>query len=116
MNNALLIMGGACGMLVAVGHGFIGHKKVLQPLTGPSPAMLRLNYAVFQMTAIYWFAGGAALVLAPFTLDPAMRLAVAVMVAFVYAVGALGNILLTRGRHFGGYALALAAVLSLLGG
>jgi hypothetical protein len=115
MNDLFLMVAGAGGVLIAVAHGMIGHRKILTEIRGLPPVLLHINYAVFQMSTVYWLAGGIALLLAPFLLEPREHFVVAVIVAFLYIVGALGNGWITRGRHFGGYALALVASLALLG-
>ena len=115
MNDLMLMTAGAGGVLIAVAHGMIGHRKILTKISGLPQVLLHINYAVFQMSTVYWLAGGVALLLAPFLLEPSERFVVAVIVAFVYIVGALGNGWITRGRHFGGYALAVVALLALLG-
>lgn len=115
MSDFFLMLAGVAGMLIAIAHGLIGHHKILKHVSGVSPTLLHVNYAVFQMSTVYWFVGGIGLLLAPFLLDPAGRFLAAVTVSFLYVVGAAGNVWSTRGRHFGGYALIVTAMLALLG-
>jgi hypothetical protein len=115
MNDIFLIVAGIGGMVIAAIHGRIGQTVILARITGLSRTLQNINTAVFQLSTLYWFVGGATLVLAPFTLPPDMRTAIAVTVAFMYLAGAAGNLWATRGRHFGWPMLTGVAILALIG-
>lgn len=115
MSDYFLMIAGVSGMGIAIAHGVIGHRLILKHITGLSPVLRDVNYAVFQISTVYWFAGGLALLLAPRLLDPSGQMVVVVAVVFLYLVGAARNAWAMRGRHFGAYALLGTAILASLG-
>lgn len=115
MNDTFLIAAGIGGMLIAMIHGFFGHSKLLPRVTGLPRTLRKINAAVFQLSTLYWFAGGVALVAAPFVLSSGERTLIAFAVAFMYLTGAAANLWATRGRHMGWPLLVGVAVLALIG-
>ena len=115
MNDIFLTIAGIGGVLIALVHGTISHRKILSPINDLPPSLWRVNYIVFQMSTLYWIIGGVALLLTPFYLDASQRQIVVPIVAFLYASGAVANFWATRGRHFGWCLLAIVATLAVLG-
>lgn len=115
MNDIFLIVAGVAGMVIAAIHGHISQTVILARITGPARTARNINTAVYQLSTVYWFVGGAALTLAPFILSPDARTTIAITVAFMYFTGAAANIWATRGRHFGWPLLTVAAILALIG-
>jgi len=115
MNDTFLIIAGIGGMLIAAIHGRAGQTLILAQITELPRTLKNLNAAVFQLSTIYWFFGGVALVLAPFVLAPDARTAIVLTVAFMYFTAAAANFWATRGRHFGWVLLTCVAVLALIG-
>lgn len=115
MNDVFLIIAGISGMLIALAHGYIGETKILRPAAHIPPIHRRVLRAVFQLSTLYWFVGGAVLVMLPFHADPISRTLAVGVVGFLYATGAAANFWATRGRHFGWPLLAATTVLAILG-
>ncbi|MEZ5841549.1 MAG: hypothetical protein R3D02_14350 [Hyphomicrobiales bacterium] len=115
MEDLVLIGAGAGGVLVALIHGYLGRTAVLPNLAGASASARRVNAAVFQLSTLYWLAGGAVLIAAPFVLSQSQRTLAAGMMAFVYAAAAIGNFWATRGRHPGWMLLAIVTGMALIG-
>lgn len=115
MNDLLLVGAGVGGVLVAIIHGYLGHKIVLPQLAGGTAQIRRVNEAVFQLSTLYWLAGGLVLIATPYFLDDALRRVFVCGVVFLYATGAIGNFWATRGRHPGWVILLVVTIMALLG-
>ena len=115
MNDFLIYAAGGLGMIIAVVHGYIGEVKVVAPVTGINRSAKRVLSAVMFLSAIYWFAAGALLVVAPLILESDAKRLAAFFVGTIYLSGALANFWATRGRHFGWMLLAIATALAWLG-
>ncbi len=115
MQDVLLVLAGISGMGIAVIHGFLGHRRILAGMAASSAGLLRVNAAVFQLSTLYWFAGGGLLVVAPYLFPDQARSTIAIIVAMVYLAGGLGNIWATRARHFGGPLLLIVSAIALIG-
>jgi len=115
MNDTLLMAAGIGGALVALLHGYLGHKFVLPAFTGGTGPIRRVNHAVFQLSTLYWFVGGGALIASALVLNEGDRAVVVYMVSFLYLSGAVGNFWATRGRHPGWALLLLVAAMAIAG-
>lgn len=115
MNDSILIAAGMGGATVALIHGYLGKTLVLPSFSGGTEQVRRVNEAVFQLSTLYWFAGGLALIWAAVSLDQGERTTVVAMVSFLYIAGAIGNFWATRGRHPGWFLLSLVTVLAFVG-
>ena len=115
MTDTMTILAGIMGMLIAMVHGYLGATKVVQPVTGIHPSAKRILHAIFLLSAVYWFVGGAVLVLAPFYLSPDARYVASLIVGTLFLSGAAGNFWATRGRHFGWVLLTIATTLTWVG-
>lgn len=115
MNLNSLVVAGVAGMIISVVHGYLGQVLILQSIAGLPTLSKRINWAVFQLSSVYWFFGGLALALAPFLATPAVQSCIVFAVAAMYLVGAAANFIASRGRHFGWVALSAIAILALVG-
>ncbi len=114
MNDIALITAGSIGVLVAIIHGVLLHRLMVQPALETAPLTKisqRLLPLLMQFSTICWFIGGIALIAAPFWFDPSARLTTAFFVGGFYIYGAIGNLWGTRGRHIGWVLLAIAVLL-----
>lgn len=117
MNNTLLISAGIIGASVALVHGVLMQKLMIDPLLNSSYGqqmkvqLRRLLPVLLHFGTLCWFLGGLALVMAPFVFDQTERLVVSITVGGFYIFGALGNFWGTRGRHPGWVMLAVSVVL-----
>ncbi len=116
MSDILLIPAGILGMVIAVAHGMIGETKVVRPVQGLTLPAKRVLHALMFLSAVYWFAAGAVLAIAPIYFNADAQFITAMIVAAVFASGALGNAWATGGRHPGCWLLALATGMALTGG
>jgi len=115
MSNTLLILAGFGGAIVALVHGYLGQTIVLPSFSGGTPSVRRVNHVVFQLSTLYWFAGGIALICAALFFDQGERTVIVTMVSFLYITGSIGNFWATRGRHPGWVLLAIVTGLALIG-
>jgi hypothetical protein len=115
MQDILLYIAGAGGMIVAVVHGLIGARKVVGPTKAPSASAKRILHAIMFLSAVYWFVAGAVLASAPHLFTGEVRKWTVYVCAAMLLSGALGNMWGTRGRHFGGYLLLVISILAFLG-
>ena len=115
MSDTFLMAAGMGGMIIALVHGYLGQTIVLPSFSGGTPPVRRVNQAVFQLSTLYWFAGGIALICAALFMEQGERTIIVAMVSFLYVTGAIGNFWATRGRHPGWFLLALVTGLALIG-
>lgn len=118
MNEIALQGAGALAILAAVGHGYLGDKTLsAQPIDPPRlKTFIRLCY---QFGSLGWLAGGVLLFVIP-SLMPTLTLSdermwVVLILAPLYAFGAIINGWFTKGRHFGWVMLVSVVILALLG-
>jgi len=114
-----LTAAGALGAGVAVVHGVVMQRYIVDPIEAWFGAGARMNTAsknllpiLLHLTTMYWFVGGVALIAAALWFDQSAKLTTAIAVAFVYACAVVGNFIGTRGRHPGWmlYAVSLALI------
>lgn len=120
--NAALGLAGVIGAGVAVFHGLLVQRYMVQPLAvlvrtdrsirGP---IRRLIPPLLHFSTVVWFLGGAALVAAALWLDRDVRLAIGAIVGVAYLFGAIFNAWATRGRHPGWMLMAMAVALIVVG-
>lgn len=115
MSDIFLYVAGGLAMLSAIGHNYLGATKVVGPSTAPFPAAKRLMQAIWFLSGLYWFAAGMMLVLTPHLFSGDARKWVVMACAGVLGIAGLLNLIVMRGRHFGGYLLAGVVALALIG-
>jgi hypothetical protein len=115
MRNLALQAAGVLAILVAVGHGVIAEVYVFARAEIEPQWMRGLLRMVWQASTLGWIAIGCLLLAAPaLDSDAARRWIIAVAVV-VYGYAAIGNAIVTHGRH-PGWGLALGVVvLALMG-
>lgn len=120
--NIALAAAGVIGSTVAVIHGVLTQRLMVQPFERLALAdgrigapIMRLVPLLLHMSTVAWFVGGLALVAAATWFGRDVRLATGLAVGGLYLYGALGNLWGTRGRHPGWMLLAVALVLIAFG-
>ncbi len=120
--NIALAAAGVLGSTVAVIHGVLTQRLMVQPFERLALAdgrigapIVRLVPLLLHMSTVAWFVGGLALVAAATWFGRDVRLATGLAVGGLYLYGALGNLWGTRGRHPGWMLLAVALVLIAVG-
>jgi len=111
-----LAMAGVIGSGVAIFHGVLTQRLMIEPLVATAGGPLRgpirrIVPALLHFSTFNWFLGGLALFAAAYVLDPQARLVTALLVGSSYLYGAAGNLWATRGRHPGWALYTIALVL-----
>ncbi|MEL6792241.1 MAG: hypothetical protein AAFU55_02650 [Pseudomonadota bacterium] len=116
MTEIALQIAGLSGAGIAVVHAWLGDARVVTPFRSgaPDPAF-RVMRAIMALSGLYWLALGCALIAAPYFASEAELRVLALVAAFAYATGAIGNAWAMRGRHFGAYLLLAPTTLALYG-
>ena len=121
MNDILLVIAGFIGASVAIIHGVLMQKLMINPLLQSSYGQemkaqsRKLLPILLHFSTLLWFIGGVFLIITPFVFDQTERVMVCIVVGGFYTFGALGNLWGTRGKHPGWLLLAISVVLILLG-
>jgi hypothetical protein len=120
--NAALTMAGVIGGGVAVVHGVLVQRLMVEPFEAFALADGRVSRPVRRLTALLlhfstvtWLLGGVALIAAAWWLEPDARFATGVFVGSLYLLGALANLWGTRGLHPGWMLMAVALALIAFG-
>lgn len=117
--DVALIAAGVIGISVAVAHGIIMQRRMIEPIEALVQAdgrmknsLKRLLPVLLHFSTFNWFVGGLALIAAAFWSGQDARLVAGLLVGSSYLFGAIGNCRATRGRHPGWvlYAVALALI------
>jgi hypothetical protein len=115
MKDLALQAAGALAILVALVHGAIAELQVFAKAGIEPPRVRTLLRMVWQASTIAWIAIGVLLIAAPtFGSESARRWIVAVAV-LAYGYAAVGNAVVSRGRHIGWMLMSLVVVLLLVG-
>src|SRR5437660_12541092 len=115
MRDILLQCSGVAAIMVALIHGVLGETKVFARATIEPPRLRTLIRLVWQASTVAWIGGGVLLIAAPSMASEPARHWIVVTLACVFAFGALGNALATRGKHFGWIALTAVVALAVAG-
>ncbi|MDB5637817.1 MAG: hypothetical protein JWP51_2725 [Bradyrhizobium sp.] len=115
MRDLLLQLSGLAAIAAALMHGVIGETRIFPRATIEPPRLRTLIRLVWQAGTVAWIGGGALLVAAPLMGSEPARHWIVVTLACVFAFGALGNAIATRGRHFGWMALSAVVALAVAG-
>ena len=121
-HDVALAMAGVIGSCVAVVHGILTQRLMVEPFEALSLADKRISAPIGRLvplllhfSTVSWFVGGFALIAAATWFGPDARLATGLFVGSLYLYGALGNLWGTRGRHPGWMLMAGALVLIAFG-
>jgi hypothetical protein len=115
MRDLLLQLSGLAAIAAALIHGVIGETRIFPRATIEPPRLRMLIRLVWQAGTVAWIGGGVLLVAAPLMASEPARHWIVVTLACVFAFGALGNAIATRGRHFGWMALSAVVALAVAG-
>jgi hypothetical protein len=115
-HDLALALAGLIGCIVAVVHGVLTQRLMIEPLrelvgTRLSGTVRRIVPALLQFSTFNWFVSGLMLIAAACWLGREAKIAIALLVASSYLFGAAGNLWATRGRHPGWMLYSLALVL-----
>jgi hypothetical protein len=119
--DAALATAGVIGSGVALGHGYIVQRKMVGPIVElladkrMAGSIKRLVPPLLHFSTVSWFLGGLALIVAARLSEQDARLAIGLCVGSLYLLGALGNLLGTRGRHPGWMLMTAALILIAIG-
>jgi hypothetical protein len=120
--DAALFAAGILGSAVAVFHGIVTQRLMVQPIEAlfradgrTSGTIRRLVPLLLHFSTVVWFLGGLALIAAASLFGPDARLATGLFVGSAYLFGVLGNLWGTRGRHPGWMLLGIAVILIAVG-
>jgi hypothetical protein len=115
MRDLLLQCSGLAAIAAALIHGILGETKVFARATIQPPRVRTLLRLVWQAGTVAWIGGGVLLIAVPWMASDPARHWIVVTMASVFAFGALGNALATRGRHFGWMAFSAVVALAVAG-
>ena len=99
MRDLLLQCSGLAAIAVALIHGVLGETKVFARATIEPPRLKTLIRLVWQAGTIAWIGGGVLLIAAPWMASEAARHWIIVVLAGVFASGAVANAWAMRGRR-----------------
>lgn len=115
MHDLMLQAAGVIAIATAIAHGVLGETMVFANATIEPRRLRTLIRLVWQCSTVAWLAGGVLLIAAPLVTREPARQWIVVVVAAMYAFGALANAYATRGRHPGWMALAVVIGLAAAG-
>ena len=115
MRDLALQAAGALAILVAIGHGIAAEWRVFPNVRIEPKRTRNLLRGVWQASTVDWIGMGVLLIATPALGSQATRQWVIAVAVVVYGYAAVGNAVITRGRHLGGYLMAGAIVLALMG-
>src|SRR5690242_5542660 len=101
-HNLALATAGVMGSAVALIHGALTQRFMVEPLTAGEGRLLpgrirRIVPALLHFSTFNWFVGGLVLLAAAYVLEPQARLVTSLLVASSYLYGAVCNLWATRG-------------------
>ena len=115
MRDILLQAAGLAAIMVALIHGWLGEAKIFARATIEPERLRILIRLVWQASTVAWIGGGVLLIAAPWMASDLARHWIIGTMAAVFAFGAAGNAIATRGRHYGWLALTAVVVLAVAG-
>jgi hypothetical protein len=105
---------GVLAILVAIGHGIAAERRVF-PNARIEPKRTRdLLRGVWQASTVDWIGMGVLLIAAPALGSQAARQWVIAVAVVVYGYAAVGNAVVTRGRHWGWCLMISVVALALI--
>lgn len=115
MRDLTLQAAGVLAILVAIVHGAIGKLRVFAKLHIEPRGTQRLLRMVWQASTIDWIGMGVLLIAAPALGSQSARRWIIAVAVVVYGYAAIGNGVVTRGRHVGWCLTAIVIALALMG-
>lgn len=123
MAEYLIMAGGLLGALVGIFHGYLLQKLFINKLIPDlkeqpvryAPSIVALLGPLLHFSTITWIFGGMAIALSPFFFSESVALTIAIIIGISYLIGAVGNLIGTKGKHPGWIMLAIALGLIVAG-
>jgi hypothetical protein len=115
MRDLALQASGALAIFVAIIHGAIAELRVFPKVRIESRRARTLLRMVWQGGALDWICIGVLLIATPALGSETARRWIIAVAVVAYSYGAVGNVVVSRGRHIGGYLMGLAVALALMG-
>jgi hypothetical protein len=115
MRDLTLQAAGGLAILVAILHGAIAELRVFARSHIEPRGTQRLLRMVWQASTIDWIGIGVLLIAAPALGSESARRWVIAVAVVVYGYGAVGNAVVTRGRHVGWCLMGIVIALALMG-
>jgi hypothetical protein len=115
MRDLALQASGAFAILVAVIHGAMAELRVFPKARIESRWARTLLRMVWQCSTVDWICIGVLLIATPGLGSETARRWIIASAVVAYGYGAVGNVVVSRGRHIGGYLMGCAIALALMG-
>jgi hypothetical protein len=115
MRDLALQAAGVLAIIVAIVHGAIAELQVFANARIEPRRTRTLLRMVWQASTVSWIGIGILLVAAPALGSEGARRWVIAVAVLVYGYGAVGNAVVSRGRHFGWCLMGAAIALALMG-
>jgi len=115
MRDLTLQVAGVLAILVAIVHGAIAELGVFTKSHIEPRSTRRLLRMVWQASTIDWIGVGVLLIAAPALGSESARRWVVSVAVVVYGYAAIGNAVVTRGRHVGWCLMGIVIALALMG-
>ena len=113
MDNLLLGLAGALGVIAAIVHERLGQTKIIARATFPSPMARSLAKVIWTFSSAVWIAASLVIATSPLWAEGDVRRIVVAAACAPIAWCAAANAAVTRGRHFGW--MVLGGVVALAG-
>lgn len=108
--SLLLVLIGVICMAVAILHGVAGHRLIIARSEFPNPVAKGFASVIWQYSTVTWFLAGVFIAVATSLLSPEQIRWAVPLACLPLAYGAIGNLIVSRGRHYGWIALGSIAV------
>lgn len=114
MSFVLMQLGGVVGAATGLIHGYLGERKLFA-VARIEPSFVRhMAQLGWQCGSVAWFVVGILLIVSA-GFPAGARRSIILAVIVIYLAGAVGNAVLTRGKHFGWFVLTVAIALAATG-
>jgi hypothetical protein len=115
MRDLALQGAGVLAILVAIAHGKIIELQVFAKVRIEPQRMRNVLRMVSQASTVDWIGTGVLLIAAPAFGSQVARQWVVALAVLTYGYAAVGNAVVTRGRHPGSWLMGVAVTLALIG-
>jgi hypothetical protein len=113
MQDLALQAAGVLAIVVAIIHGAIAEFRVFAKAQIEPRGTRRLLRMVWQASTIDWIGMAVLLIAAPSIDSPIARRWIIAMAVLVFGYAAIGNAVVSRGRHFGWMLMSAVIALAL---
>jgi hypothetical protein len=115
MRDLMLQAAGVLAIVVAIAHGITLELKVLAKARIEPQRLRNVLRGVSQSSTVDWIGMGVLLIIAPALGSQVARQWIVAVAVVAYGYAAVGNAVVTRGRHPGSWLMGLAVALALMG-